>query len=38
MNQEELEYYQMEGRARELDRPSFEYEDNCSDTYEDLDA
>lgn len=37
MNKEELAYYQMEGRAREIDGPSWEYEDNCSDTYDDVD-
>ena len=38
MNQEELAYYQMEGRRNEFDRPSYDYDDNKSETYEDLDG
>ena len=39
MNKEELEYYQMEGRFRELDTTErYSYEENKSDTYDDLDS
>ena len=38
MNEEELAYFQMEGRHNELDRPSSDYDENKSDTYEDLDG
>ena len=39
MNKEELEYYQMEGRFRELDTiERYSYEENKSDTYDDYDS
>ena len=48
MNQEELAYFQMEGRAEEVERntewnslltpPRYDYEHNKTDTYDDYDC
>ena len=38
MNEEDLAYYQMEGRRNDLESPSSDYEHNKSDTYDDLDG
>ena len=38
MNEEELAYYQMEGRRDELESPFYDYEHNKSETYEDMDG
>lgn len=39
MNKEELAYYQMEGRFQELDDVErWSYDENKSDTYDDLDS